>query len=443
MTSSFQQHNPSSVIQMAQWLLPGAGVDTSRWPVLACDQHTSDPDYWAKTRQTVGKQPSTLHVILPEVYLETESASVLDGRIQRIHQTMARYLAEQVLEPTGRGCFLIERRTPQRASRLGLVVTVDLEQYDYRPENRLLIRATEETVADRLPPRSAIRQAALFECAHVQLLMDDPRKTVLEPVFAACTAGHVPTAYDITLMQAGGAVRGWFLPEADALVSRMRAAMNRLDSLEKEGLLLVVGDGNHSLAAAKDHWDRHKDQLPADHPARFAMVEVMNLHDDGLSFEPIHRVLTGIGPTDFQKALIDWFEDHAPQLLCEGAAIAQDHAVLARVLTPAGTRLLTLQGTAADLPVALIQPFLDHLVESRQLKIDYIHGLDVLQDLVDQGAIGIALPALQKDAFFSLLAQQSVLPRKTFSLGEANEKRYYLECRMITQDAAPAGKERE
>ena len=439
MTAPFSEcHQPadtkaaSRAVSIPELLLPNQSVDRHLWPVIACDQHTSEPDYWAQTDQLTRGHPSTFQMILPEVFLDQLSPEEMADRIKTIHQTMYGYLNDSILESPGPGCILVERKTPQHAQRLGLVLTIDLEHYDYRPGSQSLIRATEETVEARIPPRMAIRKDAPIELSHVLALIDDPSQTIIEPLYHMVNQSSQEPCYETELIQDGGLIRGWFLPEGSRHLQQALNSLSLLDSMKKYNLQMAVGDGNHSLATAKAHWNQLKDSVPFDHPARYAMVEIINLYDDGLTFEPIHRVVTGLQPDVFYQRMLDWFASSNAELVLQNDQARQSKKrLLATVLLQDGAYDLLTDPGGGDLPTALVQSFLDHLSNSQSCRIDYIHGTDVLRKLAAEGAVGLVMPPMRKEVLFPYIATNSLLPRKTFSLGSANEKRYYMECRLI------------
>jgi uncharacterized protein (DUF1015 family) len=285
-------------LQVPTLLLPKANIDLSRWAVIACDQYTSEPAYWEKVEALTAGSPSTCHLIFPEVYLEEPDS---EERIRRVNQEMERYLAEGILVSQQPGFLAVDRQTQAVPSRKGLIAALDLEQYDYREGAQSLIRATEGTILDRLPPRIRVREQASIELPHIMVLIDDPQQTVVEPLFE----GPREPAYDFPLMLGGGHIRGWRVDDADS-IQRVATALERLadpeqfarryDVAGRPVVLYAMGDGNHSFATAKAIWEKLKGEAPdrqaiMDHPARFALVELVNLHDPGLEFEAIHRVL--------------------------------------------------------------------------------------------------------------------------------------------------------
>ncbi|HBP38228.1 MAG TPA: DUF1015 domain-containing protein [Clostridiales bacterium] len=417
--------------------LPLNGIDLQRWAVIACDQFTSQPEYWQQADQFVGQHPSTLKMILPEHYLDHPGDLPVASRIDRINACMNQYLADGTLRQLPPGWIAIDRQTPDHPSRKGLVLAIDLDCYDFRPGNRQLIRSTEETVLERIPPRLAIRRDAPLELPHIQLLIDDPGQTVIEPLLSS-QAGSRPL-YETDLMLGGGHIRGWFIPGDSPALQQALNALACLDSLSRHGLLLAAGDGNHSLATAKAHWEVRRGSLPPDHPARFALVELVNIHDSGLDFEPIHRVVFNLSTEDFLTAAGSYFasQNFTVSETDPGCATVPDAS------SPDGAQSFPLFGCgrcwlcrigspAHHLTAGSLQGFLDHLTRGNPaVRIDYIHGESVIRQLADQGSLGLLLPVLEKNRFFDTIAAVGVLPRKTFSMGEAREKRYYFECRRI------------
>ncbi len=416
-------------------LIPHTDVDLGKWAVVACDQFTAQPDYWLDARKRVGDLASTLDITLPEYYLEHPGETPVEQRIARINQTMQDYLDKKVLTELEPGWMVIDRQTPYQKSRKGVVLAVDLEQYDFTPGNNKLIRATEGTVLDRIPPRLAIRKDAPLELPHVQLLIDDPDRSVIEPLFTH--ASSQPPRYETDLMLGGGHIRGWFVPASSAAAAKAVDALSRLESLTCSNLLFAVGDGNHSLATAQAHWHRIRDKAAPDHPARYALVEVINIHDKGLEFEPIHRAVWGIGLDEFIEQARHFFECQLLETLelDPDDPAAQPSETTQVQIIPVFSQdrciLMKLSAPVHSLAAGTLQALLDKITDETSARVDYIHGADVTRKLADDGNLGILLPAMQKQAFFPLLAREGILPRKTFSMGEAVEKRYYIECRKI------------
>ena len=441
-------------LQLPSLLLPRPGVDLTKWAVVACDQYTSQPDYWARVEALVGDAPSTLRLILPEVYLGAADEA---QRIAAIQDAMRRYLAEGVLVPQPPGLVRVERETARGRTRKGLIVALDLEHYDFTPGAKTLIRPTEDTIMERLPPRIRVREGALLELPHVMVLIDDPGRTVIEPLFAE----PLETLYDFPLMMNGGRVHGgriehpmlvqWVIEQLARLADPV--AFNARYGVSDEPVLLyAMGDGNHSFATAKIIWENLKRAAPdpaalMNHPARHALVELVNLHDEGLEFEAIHRVAFGIEPTRLLAALTEFFTaqgstlavldypswEAARQAWREMQRSPGRHVIAFVSQNRCG--VLTIGQPRLTLPVAGLQAFLDEYLPSQPgARLDYIHGEDALEQLGAQpGNIGFYLPALAKDDFFRTVIRDGALPRKTFSMGEADEKRFYLECRRISE----------
>lgn len=433
--------------QVPQILLPKEGTDLSRWATVACDQYTSQPDYWARVAETTDGVPSTYHLMLPEIFLEEPDA---DRRIDAINQEMERYLQQGVLREM-EGFLLVQRKTPISPLRTGLVMALDLERYDYKKGSDSLIRATEGTVVERIPPRMKIRKNACLEMPHIMILIDDPQKTVVEPL-AADLANATPI-YDCELMEQGGHIRGYAIQDSAkiAQISQALAALAEPKTFAAKYqvpentpvLLYAVGDGNHSLASAKCHWEECKKSLsPTDqlsHPARYALVEVVNVHDAGILFEPIHRVLFQLDPDAFIDGLLEYYGEKVScaslaedeEFPAEADAAAPYHQVYYQSAT--GKGVVYLDRTLHQLAVGAIQEYIDfYLAEHPETKVDYIHGDDVTRSLGSQpNNLGILLPAMDKNDLFPTVMKNGALPRKTFSMGEAFEKRYYMECRQI------------
>ena len=404
-----------NALRTAEILLPHPGIDPAKWAVVACDQFTAQPEYWRRADALVGDAPSALRLILPEVWLDEGAA-----RIPAIHAAMRDYLDGGTLVPAVKdGFVLVERETPSGA-RPGLVAALDLEAYDFNPGSASLIRATEGTVLERVPPRARIRAAAPLELPHVMMLLDDPGDTVIGPLVARREA--LRPLYDFELMLGGGHLRGWAVEGADA--RGVFAAVDALNA-KAEGLLYAVGDGNHSLAAARQCWLDMRDGLtPAErerHPARFALVELVNLACPALAFEPIHRALFGVDP----EALIAAYRAF---LRAEGADEGAGEDVVA--FDGAGH---TWGFRSTEHPLRRLQTFLDgYLADHPAARIDYIHGEDALRALIRRpDTLGIMPRPFGKGELFDAIRRFGPLPRKTFSMGEATEKRYYMEARRI------------
>lgn len=399
--------------------LPAAHVDPFKWAVVACDQFTSQPEYWEKVEKEVGDAPSTLRMILPEIYLNQAAANV-----PGIHSAMRRYLKTGVMEKKVTGGFVLTERTTASGVRLGLIAAVDLNAYDYAPGAKPLIRATEGTIVERIPVRVRIREGALMESPHVMILIDDEGKTVIERAYARVKDKQ--PLYDTPLMMNGGHLRGWAIEDTDEL-NEIALALQALNA-KSGGFLYAVGDGNHSLATAKACWTRLHAKLSAEeqetHPARYALSEIVNLHSDALVFEPIHRVLFGADMENLVAGFGAYLSKRG-MALCEGGDIC--------FLSAGGEKSVSISGSDGVLPVAILQPFLDeYLKAQKDIEIDYIHGEDAVRSICREGSsTGILLKSIDKKSLFPSIASEGVLPRKTFSMGEAWEKRYYMECRRI------------
>ena len=423
--------------QSADILLP-QNCDLSLWSVVACDQYTSQPEYWQRVEERVGRAPSALRLILPESCLEGPD---VETDIMEINNTMTRYLREGRFAEYPHSLIYVERTLNCGRVRRGLVGMVDLEQYDYEPGAQTPVRATEGTVLSRIPPRVAVRKNAPIELPHVMLLADDPRETVIEPL--AAQTGEMELLYDFDLMERGGHIRGWRLGEKqmDQVARAMEAladpeTFRRRYNLSEDVpvLLFAVGDGNHSLATAKECYERAKRLTPQEQwdslPARYALCELVNLHDHSLEFEPIHRVVFGVDP----RFLVDELTRYYPNTLRgEGPDTDQRRHVL-RYVYAGEEGAVTVLTPRAQLAVGTLQTFLDEFLAAHpQSRIDYVHGDDVARSLAQEreDAIAFLLPAMGKEELFPTVIHDGVLPRKTFSMGEAHDKRFYLEARRI------------
>ena len=414
----------------ANILLPKEGTDMTKWAVVACDQFTSQPEYWQAVEETVKDAPSALRLILPEAGL---NAPDVEERIAAVNAAMGDYLNGGLFRTLEDSLLYIERIQSDGKIRHGLIGMVDLEQYDFTPGSGALIRATEGTVLSRIPPRVKVRKDAPIELPHVMLLIDDPNKTVIEPLTRA--SGEMEKLYDFKLQQGGGRITGWRLTAAqvDAVADALTGLCSPEEQAWKYGvkdappLLFAVGDGTHSLATAKQCYEDLKKVTPesewADLPARYALVEVVNNHDDALQFEPIHRVVFGVKP----EAVLEAFKAYYPGAYegrGEGHVIAYTHA--------GGTGFLTVPQPRVQLAVGTLQAFLDGYVKEHGGEVDYIHGNEVTDQLGRRPeSIGFKLPAMGKQQLFKTVMADGVLPRKTFSMGHAEDKRYYVEARKI------------
>ena len=421
-------------VRVPDVLLPTTAL--ASWAVVACDQFTSQPDYWQQVEQLVGDAPSTLRLIFPEVYLERPDP---DARIAAINDAMARYVDEGLFVQHPQTMVLVRRETRHGVVRWGLIVALDLEQYSWQPDARTLIRATEGTILDRLPPRVRIREAAALELPHIMVLISDAQRQVIEPLAAATP--RLTRLYDTELMLGGGRVTGWAVDataDLEAVSDGLLALRAGLDPANP--LLFAMGDGNHSFATAKSIWENIKSAIPHDqwegHPARYCLVELENIHDPGLEFEPIHRVLFGADRETFEAALATQCSSF------ERVAAAGTDEVLDVIEQPGhqafgyvdadGPAVYRLDERRASIAAGTLQRVIDGLTAAGAASVDYIHGVEATDDLGRApGNIGVLLPQVAKDTFFDSIVADGALPRKTFSLGEAQDKRYYLEARAI------------
>lgn len=423
-------------------LLPKASIDPTTWSVIACDQFTSEPEYWEQVEANVGSDPSTFRMILPELYL---TAPDVEQRISACQAAMKSYLDQDVLEPVD--AFVYVERTVGSGTQQGLIVALDLETYDYNVGSKTLVRATEGTVLDRLPPRMKVRRGADLESPHILVLYDDPAGTVLKDVHANLDA--LPVAYDFETMLDSGHLTGRLVSDPTIQASITDALAN-LISAERyhakyglpndQPLLFAMGDGNHSLATAKAIWGELKAAgAPDDHPARWAMVELVNLHDDSLIFEPIHRVIFRAG--ELVCELKKHFGTNASytdfaDMDALNTAVREDVAPKQRfgMVTPKGYTLVELAEPPHSLASGSLQGFLDGFIAANaEAEIDYVHGEEPVDRLArEQGNVGFILPAIGKGTFFKSIALDGSFPRKTFSMGHAKDKRFYMECRRIS-----------
>lgn len=406
-------------------LLP-RDCDMSLWSVVACDQYTSRPEYWQRVENRVGRAPSTLRMILPESCLEGPS---VETDIMEINNTMSRYLREGRFQEYPNALIYVERTLDSGKLRRGLIGAVDLEAYDYEPGATSAIRATEGTVMARVPPRVAVRKNAPIELPHVMLLVDDPQRGIIEPLSAR--TGEMECLYDFDLMERGGHIKGWLLTEdLKALVLQALEDKKVRADQDLDGLLFAVGDGNHSLATAKACYERRKEMTASsqwpDLLSRYALCEVVNLHDDSLAFEPIHRLVFGVRPEDLLDALIEYY----PSAIQGG----DEGHTLSFYINRWSQGEITVIRPESRLPAGTLQSFLDRYIAAHpKVRVDYIHGADEAKKLAGEreDAIAFLMPPMGKEELFPTVIHDGVLPRKTFSMGEAHDKRFYLEARKI------------
>lgn len=421
-------------------MLPAEDADFYRWAVVACDQFTSQPEYWEKAREIIGDKPSTLDLFLPEAFLGSDDES---ERIRVIRDNMNKYIREGILQEREQG-FVLVKRSVAGNTRNGLVLALDLEEYDYHKGSETLIRATEGTIESRIPPRLRIREGAPVELPHILVLIDDPQLSVIEPLVD--DEDSLPILYDTDLMLDGGHITG-------RLVKDEKKVQNVFDALKKlsdpdafhakygehQPLLFAMGDGNHSFATAKANWEKVKEGLSEEerqnHPARYALVEIENVHDRGIVFEPIHRVVFGV---DGEKA-VDLLEKHLGEL--NGSVEIREESLQAMggqvhvipFFTKKKNGTFVVKAPSQQLAVGTLQNAIDLMLKDVEgSEVDYIHGDAVVRELASkEDVIGFLLPAMEKSELFPTVVYDGALPRKTFSMGEANEKRYYMECRFI------------
>ena len=412
----------------ADILVPQDSIDLYRWCVIACDQYTSEPEYWNETEKNVGDSPSTLQLVFPEIHLEQPG---FEERIGRIHSAMNRYLEENIFKEYSESLILVRRTQADGKIRTGLIGAVDLERYDYNKGSSSLIRATEGTVLERIPPRVKVRKNALLELPHIMLLIDDEKRTIIEPLSEK--RGQFKKIYETQLMQNGGSVEGYLVDPGcyPSLIHAFQALADpdsfalRYQKPADQNLVFAVGDGNHSLATAKACYEalKEKEGAAAKHsPARYALVELVNLHDPSLEFEAIHRVVFDVDPnhllTELKKKLQTVPGKEAGHFFtCLYQGKKED---------------LTVPHPKANLAVGTLQEFLDDYLSRFGGRIDYIHGADVVRRLSDTPhSVGFLLPDMLKSELFPTVILDGSLPRKTFSMGHAWDKRYYLEARKI------------
>jgi len=404
--------NTTTIFKSAKILLPKEGTDLVKWAVVACDQFTSEPAYWAKCEEIIGDAPSAYNFILPEAYLETEKEA-LHGK--KITESMNAF-SEADMKPFD-GILYIERTLPGGTVRHGMVGKIDLEAYDYSVGSKSPVRATEATVLERIPPRCKVRSEAVVELPHILILIDDKDGIIrgLGEIKESLTP-----VYDFTLMQGGGSIAGWGVAGAD-----LDTLLGKIAAYEASasGVVYAMGDGNHSLAAAKAHYENVKAALgeaAKDHPARYALCEITALGDDSLVFEPIYRVIQNCDPADVLY--------HLAKITAAGSG-EEEITVLV------GEKEETVHFTAPShaLTVGTLQNFIDDYIKAHPgVKCDYIHGENTTRDLAkDAHTVGFVFDGMDKMELFPYVEAHGTLPRKTFSMGEAESKRYYLEMREI------------
>jgi len=398
-----------NVFKKADILIP-KDIDYKKWSVVACDQYTSQPEYWDEVKNIAGDEPTALNIVFPEAFLAEG-----DSRIAKINATMEKYLADGIFEECLDSMIYVERTMANGKVRRGIIGAVDLEEYDFSVGSKSKIRATEGTVLERIPPRVKIRENASLELPHIMLLIDDKEKTVIEQV----EKGEM--IYDFDLMQSGGHLSGYLLSDFEA--ERVLAALDVLDENADGNLLFAVGDGNHSLATAKTCWENLKatltDAEKENHPARFCLVEIENIHDEALEFEPIHRVVFGVNPEE----LLREFKAYYPE-----TSDVDNGGQHIKYTYKNEKGDLFVKNSPSALCVGTLQKFID----DKGYEVDYIHGEDVTEKLAQaDNTIGFLLPGMEKSDLFRGVIADGALPRKTFSMGEACDKRFYFEAKKI------------
>ncbi len=420
----------STAFHNADILIP-RNEDMKKWSVIACDQYTSEPEYWEQVENIVGDSRSTLDLILPEIYLEQDG---VDRRIDNIHSAMDKYIADDIFDEYKNAMIYVERVQSNGILRKGIVGAIDLEKYDFSKGSTSEVRATEATVIERIPPRIKVRQGACLELPHIMILIDDPADTVIGMLDAK--KDSMKKLYDFELMQNGGSIKGYLIPEdvqeeIDKALSALAdpdAFSKKYDLKDTPVLLYAMGDGNHSLATAKEFYEQLKKSDPdkdfSNHPARFALAEIVDLHSDALKFEAIHRLVYDV---DCDKLMAELTE-----ALSLSETEVSDQYVICCVN---GTeKKLYINKKSSNLSVGSLQNFLDGYIKANGGKIDYIHGSDTVKNLAEKhSGFAFILPDMDKSQLFPTVIKDGALPRKTFSMGHAEDKRFYIEARKITE----------
>ena len=422
----------STAFKPANILIPNEKTDMLSWSVVACDQYTSEPEYWKNVKEIVADKVSSLNMILPEVYLESDD---IDLRITNIHSTMNDYLSSDVFAEYKDSYIYIERTQSDGKIRKGLVGMIDLEEYDYSKGSTSSVRATEATVVERIPPRIKVRRGASLELPHIMILIDDENKTVVEPI--GQKKDSMKKLYDFSLMKNGGSIKGYLVNEnqkseidkALTVLGDSMAFNKKYGLSDSPVLLYAMGDGNHSLATAKAYYEELKAQNPekdmTSHPARYALVEIVNLHSNALEFEAIHRIVTDVDSEDLLSALKEKLA-----LVCDDNGSGQSFTYVHK----GEKKTVYIGNKLSNLTVGSLQAVLDEYIKLNGGKVDYIHGINVLESLAQENnSIGFILPDMLKSELFPTVIKDGALPRKTFSMGHAEDKRFYIECRKITE----------
>lgn len=418
----------NTAFQPANILIPGKSVDMEKWAIVACDQYTSEPEYWESVYNNVDNSASTLSLILPEINLENPD---VDERIENIHTSMKNYSEKNIFTEYKDAMVYVERIQSNGILRQGLIGKIDLEKYDFSKGSTSEVRATEATVVERIPPRIKVRKGASLELPHIMILIDDPDNTVIEPL--AQKASSCEKLYDTELMMGGGSIKGYLVDKDDqSVVGKALEALADPEAFNKKYnlqntpvLLFAMGDGNHSLATAKEFYEQLKEANPdkdlSDHSARYALAEIVNLHSPALQFEAIHRLVYDVDCdkliSEMKKALelSDCENSQYFTYCCNGK---EEKVFIGK--------------TSSNLAVGSLQNFLDLYIKENGGKIDYIHGTDTVKTLAERNnGIALILPDMDKSELFPTVIKDGALPRKTFSMGHAADKRYYIEARNI------------
>ena len=405
----------------ANILLP-KNVDMTKWSVVACDQYTSEMEYWDDVYKIVGDNPSTLKITLPEIFLEE---SAVANRIEKINATMKEYIDEDIFEEYKNAMIYLERKQKDGRVREGLMGMIDLEDYSYEKGSQTLIRATEKTVIERIPPRLKVRENALLELPHIMILIDDEKKEIIENL--KNKVNDEDKVYDFELMKDGGHIKGYKLNDEtiDEVIDKLDYFENKYNVKDKGILLFAMGDGNHSLATAKANYENLKKTMSEEeylnHPSRYALVELVNLHSEALEFEAIHRVVFDVDVDNFVAELNKYYDINEDG---EGQYF--------ELVTKDSDKKLYITNPKSNIAVGSIQMFLDDYLKEHKGKIDYIHGDDTTRNMGSkEGNVGILFDAMPKEELFRTVILDGALPRKTFSMGHSYDKRYYLEARKI------------
>lgn len=418
----------NNVFLPADILIPNESVDMNKWTIVACDQYTSEPEYWNSVYDAVGSAPSTLSLILPEIYLEDDN---VEEKIEKIHSSMDSYLKNDIFNEYKNSMIYVERIQSNTVLRQGIIGKIDLEKYDFSKGSISEVRATEATVIERIPPRIKVRQGAAIELPHIMILIDDPNCTVIEPL--SDSVDTLEKLYDTELMMDGGSIKGYLLPDClqEQIDNSLTALAEPTAFNQKYGLTdspvltYAMGDGNHSLATAKEFYEQLKANNPnedfSNHPARYALVEIVNLHSKALEFEAIHRLVFDV---DCEKLITD---------MTNSLQLSETSGEQMFVYNYNGVdKNCSIGNTSSNLTVGSLQSFLDAYLKENGGKIDYIHGTDTAKELAKKhNGIAFILPDMSKTELFPTVIKDGALPRKTFSMGHAADKRYYVEARRI------------